>query len=368
MALINCPECGKEISDKAEKCIHCRCNIVKKEIIDITSLNNEVLIPKKENKKLKISLLIFIIIGIIIITYFSTGNLRKYYTAKSLLKQNKFEQSINTFKELGDYKDSKLMCKEVKYQKAGYLLDSKKFNKARKLYKSLGKYKTSKDNLVECNYREAKDLLKNKDYKGAVFYFKELKDYKDSNQYAKEAHYYRAKEFFDEEDYLYAYWYYEDASDYKDAKKKMKECKVKMKIFTPDRFIEELNNTCSNHYISVSSPVKQLNKNNEDVYAFKFKYDDTMDEFPCYLFCRFNKDNHLLYMGLLANTENYITIDMMAYLVTICNPDMKLQSAKKLVKKTLDKKIEKDDLKYEFKSSIFSIDFSNVILLNMKYK
>ena len=24
MALIHCPECGKEISDKAEKCIHCR--------------------------------------------------------------------------------------------------------------------------------------------------------------------------------------------------------------------------------------------------------------------------------------------------------------------------------------------------------
>jgi len=23
MALIKCPECGKEISDKAKKCIHC---------------------------------------------------------------------------------------------------------------------------------------------------------------------------------------------------------------------------------------------------------------------------------------------------------------------------------------------------------
>lgn len=27
MALINCPECGKEISDNAEKCIHCGCPI-----------------------------------------------------------------------------------------------------------------------------------------------------------------------------------------------------------------------------------------------------------------------------------------------------------------------------------------------------
>lgn len=28
MALIKCPECGKEISDKAEKCIHCGCPIM----------------------------------------------------------------------------------------------------------------------------------------------------------------------------------------------------------------------------------------------------------------------------------------------------------------------------------------------------
>lgn len=32
MALIKCPECGKEISDKAEKCIHCGCPIKKQTI------------------------------------------------------------------------------------------------------------------------------------------------------------------------------------------------------------------------------------------------------------------------------------------------------------------------------------------------
>ena len=29
MALIKCPECGKEISDKAAACIHCGCVSVK---------------------------------------------------------------------------------------------------------------------------------------------------------------------------------------------------------------------------------------------------------------------------------------------------------------------------------------------------
>lgn len=32
MALIKCSECGKEISDKAEKCIHCGCPIKKQTI------------------------------------------------------------------------------------------------------------------------------------------------------------------------------------------------------------------------------------------------------------------------------------------------------------------------------------------------
>ena len=32
MALINCPECGKQISDKAAQCIHCGCPIEKKQV------------------------------------------------------------------------------------------------------------------------------------------------------------------------------------------------------------------------------------------------------------------------------------------------------------------------------------------------
>ena len=33
MALINCPECGKEISDNANKCVNCGCPIIKYENI-----------------------------------------------------------------------------------------------------------------------------------------------------------------------------------------------------------------------------------------------------------------------------------------------------------------------------------------------
>lgn len=37
--LIKCPECGKEVSDKADVCIHCGCPI-KRELIELNTVNN----------------------------------------------------------------------------------------------------------------------------------------------------------------------------------------------------------------------------------------------------------------------------------------------------------------------------------------
>ena len=50
MALIKCIECGKEISDKSPKCIHCGASILK----DNTTQNNKNDILKKELKEEKI--------------------------------------------------------------------------------------------------------------------------------------------------------------------------------------------------------------------------------------------------------------------------------------------------------------------------
>ena len=36
MALIKCPECGKDVSDKASACIHCGCPIEKQEVASYT--------------------------------------------------------------------------------------------------------------------------------------------------------------------------------------------------------------------------------------------------------------------------------------------------------------------------------------------
>lgn len=55
MSLIKCPECGEQISDKAEKCIHCGCPVSNvKKVDSVTNEKKQVLIQKKKNSALGI--------------------------------------------------------------------------------------------------------------------------------------------------------------------------------------------------------------------------------------------------------------------------------------------------------------------------
>lgn len=74
MALIKCPECGKEISDKATACPNCGCPVIPSKRNE--SINTDFATPKKDKKKggcLKPILIFFVIcIGISAIKAFQT--------------------------------------------------------------------------------------------------------------------------------------------------------------------------------------------------------------------------------------------------------------------------------------------------------
>lgn len=53
MALIECRNCGKSISDKAKACIHCGSEILKQEDIELTNLKEELESAKSKNKSLE---------------------------------------------------------------------------------------------------------------------------------------------------------------------------------------------------------------------------------------------------------------------------------------------------------------------------
>ena len=68
MALIKCPECGKEISDKAEICVNCGIKIAEIENLHEVSQKKEHEILQEQNNKTKS--IIGIIIAIIVIVFF----------------------------------------------------------------------------------------------------------------------------------------------------------------------------------------------------------------------------------------------------------------------------------------------------------
>lgn len=106
MALIKCQECGKEISDKSENCIHCGCPVeVKVESITKETTTEVVNKPKKNNNKLIVGILVGVIVLVgefFIINYMTKVEIPDLYgvsednaslilTSKSLVPQFIYE-------------------------------------------------------------------------------------------------------------------------------------------------------------------------------------------------------------------------------------------------------------------------------------
>ena len=131
MALINCPECGKEVSDKATNCPNCGypledMDFVKEEVAeekasevvgdDISKEDVEEKIVK-EKKPISKKVIVGIIGGLVAVSltgYFTTSNIRAYSKGKELYSQNKYKEAIEIFSDLSDYKDSKKLLEKSK--------------------------------------------------------------------------------------------------------------------------------------------------------------------------------------------------------------------------------------------------------------
>lgn len=128
MALIKCPECGKEISDKAGQCPHCgypidQVTIPENEIIGQNGIQEQQnnIVEQKPQKKISKNSIIIIgaIIGIIIIGVIAylivTADSREYDNAQKLYASEEYEDALTKFKELGTYEDSAEMVEKCEY-------------------------------------------------------------------------------------------------------------------------------------------------------------------------------------------------------------------------------------------------------------
>lgn len=144
----------------------------------------------------------------------------EYKHAKELLSEEKFDESIDAFKALGDYKDATDMITEARRLLDKDLIDEKGYDAAKEIYEDLGK----EDVVKEITYQEVKNLMSEEKYADAINILINF-EYKDSEELLQEAEYDRGIQVLEEKDYRRAIGYFGKAKDYKDASSKIGECK-----------------------------------------------------------------------------------------------------------------------------------------------
>lgn len=183
MALVKCPECGKEISDSSKKCIHCGYKFPRKKM------------EAQRKKKLIIlsSIIALMLIAAIVIVLVFTVIIPKrnqrierekekkrlkarYEQAEEALSMGLFDSAAAYFQELGDYQDSAERVKECYNRKSDmyYQKGMNYYNEMLKIYR--GEY--TGEALREAwriNGRDGDDLGE-----GAVKAFENAGDYKDA--------------------------------------------------------------------------------------------------------------------------------------------------------------------------------------------
>ncbi len=96
------------------------------------------------------------------------------------LEAGNYDEAVEIFEKLGDYKDSSKMVDESKYQKALSMFDSRKYDEAIEIFTQLADYKDSKNKVDESKYEIAMNLYEaGKTYDSYVL-FGQIESFKDA--------------------------------------------------------------------------------------------------------------------------------------------------------------------------------------------
>ncbi|MDE6568443.1 MAG: hypothetical protein K2K70_12025 [Lachnospiraceae bacterium] len=175
MAIINCPECNKEISDTVKNCPGCGYRLKKKK--------NSKFFKTRNQKKVFIIIMTLFIVALLGVGGFFGYRyywvpLNQYKEAMALVKENKFDKAIIKLEKLNDFKGSRQKVLEVQYKKAESLLESGSYNAAVLGFKAAGNYKDASDRINETKYLWAQ----NTDIDEAITILEELGSYKDAEE------------------------------------------------------------------------------------------------------------------------------------------------------------------------------------------
>lgn len=218
MALIKCPECGKEFSDQAAACPNCGWP---NPDVNQPDASQKIIRTEEKPKNIKNRRIIIGTVACVaiagIVTFFATANMRAFASGEKQLGKKDYEAAMATFKELKDYKNSQDLYEEAMYGYGMTILEQGKYEKAVAVFAKLGGYKDSENLYQEASYQYGLYLLKNQKYKDAIDIFATVDAYQDSSDKWLEANYKLARQYEDAEKYSDAISYFTQIKEYQDS-------------------------------------------------------------------------------------------------------------------------------------------------------
>ena len=192
--------------------------------------------------------------------YFIPNN--NYRKAVALMENGSYEEAINSFIALDDFKNSKEMITETKYLEVLDYMNKSDYDTALKYLDTYGfltnEYKDSQSIYAECVYQKGKISYDNGDFDSAISCFKLIPEYQDADALLKEATFCIGNNHYDSNAYYKAIKYYETIPGYKDVNEKMIEAKYQY-------CVETKNNPTNNTRTYIKELIGLNYKNSSDI-------------------------------------------------------------------------------------------------------
>lgn len=176
--LIKCPECGKEISSKAKKCVHCGYPFKK-----MLNKKGQFYVPKNIYKICVTSVILLIVA---VIVYINISKRIEYNSAIKLYESGNYEQAYEYFSS-SNYKNSKEYFEKTAEKYVEELISNRNFVKADEYLKMVTNEDIHKELETELIYMRAIENYENGLFENAINLFEEVPNYKDSFDYKQKA-------------------------------------------------------------------------------------------------------------------------------------------------------------------------------------
>lgn len=173
MALITCPECGREVSDRAITCPNCGCPIAAPA-------------PNKSKKGLIIGLIALVLVaaigaGVYTAVFSPAAQQRKAFAAaQALYDAGEYDEALSAFEALGDYEGAADGVTQCRYALGKACMDAGQWAQAVPHLTGL-EYEDSQELLIQCAYQQGIAAMEELDWETAADFFTDL-SYGDSEK------------------------------------------------------------------------------------------------------------------------------------------------------------------------------------------